>query len=665
MVEDSPVDSTPFPSPDRPDDPRATRGRGGRSLPAGGGAGARGERHGLPRPGPSARPPRGPQGAPLGAGPALGVERFQREIRTQARLHHPHILPLFDSGTAAGQLYYVMPYVETGSLRDRLRGPGRLSVGAAVQVGREVASALSYAHALGVIHRDLKPENIVFSPMGHAILADFGIAYALDGTASGRLDRDRRGGRHPGLHEPGAVRRRRDPRRPERSVRAGLRGVRDPGRRSALLRPERPSHLRPEAHRDRAADHRSPAGRADRGRAGAAARARACSGRALRHDRRVRRGAGRGGAVDRPRIPQRARRSSRHGRDRRPLRGARIVAAVIGLLLLLGAGVAGARRYLADRAAVERSAGPRVVAVLPFKNLGAPGDQYFADGLTEEITSRLAGLSGLRVISRTSADQYRSSTQSVRAIGAELGADYVLEGSVRWARDSGGRGAAAGDAAADPGGGRQPPVGGDVRGGAGGGVPAAVGDRGAGDGGAGRGAAGAGAGGAGGGRHPQRRGLRLLPPRQRIRRPGQRAVGVLARSTCTSAPWRSTRPSRRRSPSSPAPRPRCTGSTTITRPSAGAGQAGGGRRGPDRARSAEARVALGYYYYWGYLDYDRALREFEAARRLQPSNSDVLGRSAYASADGAAGTPRWRVSARRSRWIRSRSSAPSTWATPT
>src|ERR1044071_5442026 len=81
-----------------------------------------------------------------------------------------------------------------------------------------------------------------------------------------------------------------------------------------------------------------------------------------------------------------------------------------------------------------------MLAVLPFKNLGPPADQYFADGLPEEITSRLAGLSGLRVISRTSADQYRHSTQSVRTIGAELGADYVLEGSVRWATDSAGPG---------------------------------------------------------------------------------------------------------------------------------------------------------------------------------------------------------------------------------
>src|SRR5687768_2038441 len=87
-----------------------------------------------------------------------------------------------------------------------------------------------------------------------------------------------------------------------------------------------------------------------------------------------------------------------------------------------------------------RSSAPRllpaqpVIAVLPFKNLGDSADQYFADGLTEEITSRLAGLSGLRVISRTSADQYRDSPLSLKAIGAELGAGYVLEGSVRWTR---------------------------------------------------------------------------------------------------------------------------------------------------------------------------------------------------------------------------------------
>jgi eukaryotic-like serine/threonine-protein kinase len=117
-------------------------------------------------------------------GAALGVERFQREIRTQARLHHPHLLPLFDSGEAAGRLFYTMPYVAEGSLRDRMTAaPTGLPVEQAVQLAREVASALGYAHALGVVHRDLKPENIMFSPSGEAIVTDFGIAYAADRPA--------------------------------------------------------------------------------------------------------------------------------------------------------------------------------------------------------------------------------------------------------------------------------------------------------------------------------------------------------------------------------------------------------------------------------------------------------------------------------------------------
>ena len=114
-------------------------------------------------------------------GETLGVERFQREILTVARLQHPNILPLFDSGTAAGRLWYTMPFVESGSLRDRLAREGRMSLERTVQLVREVADALSYAHGLGVVHRDVKPENIMLSPEGHALLADFGLARAIEG----------------------------------------------------------------------------------------------------------------------------------------------------------------------------------------------------------------------------------------------------------------------------------------------------------------------------------------------------------------------------------------------------------------------------------------------------------------------------------------------------
>jgi tetratricopeptide (TPR) repeat protein len=112
----------------------------------------------------------------------LGPDRFLQEIEIAAGLQHPHILPLYDSGSVEdppGFLYYVMPYVEGESLRDRLAREKQLSVDDALQISREVADALSYAHSRGVVHRDIKPENILLQS-GHAVVADFGIARAID-----------------------------------------------------------------------------------------------------------------------------------------------------------------------------------------------------------------------------------------------------------------------------------------------------------------------------------------------------------------------------------------------------------------------------------------------------------------------------------------------------
>ncbi len=116
----------------------------------------------------------------------LGAERFLREIQTTAQLTHPHILPLLDSGSADGTLFYVMPYVEGESLRDRLTRERQLPLEDAVQIAREVADALSYAHSHGVIHRDIKPENILLES-GHAVVADFGIARAVSAAGGERL----------------------------------------------------------------------------------------------------------------------------------------------------------------------------------------------------------------------------------------------------------------------------------------------------------------------------------------------------------------------------------------------------------------------------------------------------------------------------------------------
>jgi serine/threonine-protein kinase len=111
----------------------------------------------------------------------LGAERFLREIRIAAQLNHPHILTLHDSGEADGLLFYVMPFVEGASLRQRLGGPDPLAIGDAVTIAAEVADGLAYAHALGVVHRDIKPENILLAH-GHAAIADFGIARAVVGA---------------------------------------------------------------------------------------------------------------------------------------------------------------------------------------------------------------------------------------------------------------------------------------------------------------------------------------------------------------------------------------------------------------------------------------------------------------------------------------------------
>src|SRR2546423_13804034 len=120
----------------------------------------------------------------------LGAERFLKEIQIAARLQHPHILTLHDSGEAGGFLYYVMPYIEGGSLRQQLEGPPRraLSQQQAFAIAEPVADALTYAHRMGVLHRDIKPENILFL-QGHPIVADFGIAKAVSTAGGANLTR--------------------------------------------------------------------------------------------------------------------------------------------------------------------------------------------------------------------------------------------------------------------------------------------------------------------------------------------------------------------------------------------------------------------------------------------------------------------------------------------
>jgi serine/threonine protein kinase len=117
-------------------------------------------------------------------GSALGPERFQREIRLAARLQHPHILTVLDSGESAGRLWFTMPFVEGESLRDRLARERQLPIADAVRIATQAAQALQYAHQHGVIYRDIKPENLLLTEDGNTLVADFGIARSLSASGS-------------------------------------------------------------------------------------------------------------------------------------------------------------------------------------------------------------------------------------------------------------------------------------------------------------------------------------------------------------------------------------------------------------------------------------------------------------------------------------------------
>src|SRR5262245_12922525 len=118
---------------------------------------------------------------------SLGPERFLREIKLAARLQHPHILTVLDSGETAGRLWFTMPYVEGESLRDRLRRERQLPVEDALRIAREAAQALQYAHGHGIVHRDIKPENLLLTEDGNTLVADFGIARSLGSGSDEKL----------------------------------------------------------------------------------------------------------------------------------------------------------------------------------------------------------------------------------------------------------------------------------------------------------------------------------------------------------------------------------------------------------------------------------------------------------------------------------------------
>jgi len=318
----------------------------------------------------------------------LGSERFLREIQVSARLTHPHILALYDSGDSDGLLYYVMPYIEGESLRDRLSRETRLPMADAVKLGREVADALDYAHSRGVIHRDVKPENVLLGA-GHAIVADFGIARAVHvagiadvaaegviiGTpaymspeqANGEQDIDGRSD----IYSLGCLLFEALVGRPPFTGSSAqtllFRRLTEPAPRLRTIDPAIPVSIE-----------------------AVVARALATS-----PEDRFATAAELSGALER---------ADRQGESPAPL---------------------------AETFASQRIADASI-AVLPLANLSSdPETEYFSDGMTDEIISALSQVRGLRVAARTSSFMFKGRSIDAREIGEQLRVRTLLEGSVR------------------------------------------------------------------------------------------------------------------------------------------------------------------------------------------------------------------------------------------
>jgi len=345
--------------------------------------------------------------------------RFTREILVTANLQHPNILPVLTAGAKGDIHYFVTPFVEGQSLRERLSLGGPLPIADGVQVLSEIASALGYAHSRGIIHRDIKPENILLSE-GHAVLADFGIAAACQrATNATALTLPGQSPGTPGYMAPEQIV---DPTSANERVDVYALGVVA----YELFVGKKPFGGRPNAFFTEPAPPLTVPG-LPRGIAAAVSQALSPD-----PDKRFADAGAFHAAIRSTQTETRPRYGRRHWQTK--LGGAVLGAALLGGYLVLSGRLSSGSAPNAD--ASDR----KMLAVLPFKNLGRPEDAYFADGVTEEVTSRLAMLSGLGVISRTSADQYANSTKPLKVIARELGADYILEGSVRLDRPSKGAG---------------------------------------------------------------------------------------------------------------------------------------------------------------------------------------------------------------------------------
>jgi len=358
----------------------------------------------------------------------LGSERFLREIELAATLQHPHILPLYDSGQAAGLLYYVMPFVEGESLRQRLARETQLALDGALQITREVGSALAYAHEHGIVHRDIKPENIMLSA-GQAVVADFGIARALRATDTQQLTQS---GIAVGTPQYMC---------PEQAAGGAVDGRADQYSLACTLYEMlsgQPPFTGPSVHAviARHSLEAVPSVRVVRESVPVAVEAAIVKAMAKVPADRFASVEQFLDALASPE-PVSTRPVAATAPPNRPVaRVSRRLTAAAGAVLLAAAGwwlVAGRTARGADAGAAV----PTSVAVLPFEDVAAgPDSSYLGDGMTEGLIADLAEIGSLKVISRASGMAAQGTTRSLAELARDLGVDAVVRGSIRKAGDS-------------------------------------------------------------------------------------------------------------------------------------------------------------------------------------------------------------------------------------
>jgi serine/threonine-protein kinase len=354
---------------------------------------------------------------------SVNADRFRREIQFAARLRHPHILPVLTAHESAGLLFYTMPYVRGESLRERIRRDQQLPIDEALRLTREVADALAYAHAQGIVHRDIKPDNILLDD-GHAVVMDFGIArataeatdklthsglaigtvvYMSPEQASASSEVDARSdiyslgcvlyemlvGEPPFTGPTGQVITARKMSQPIPSIRIVRDTVPEPVERIVNRALAKTPADRFTAESLRAAIDQTMPGTTE--------------------------------SVAPPPVR----------RSRVTWIGAAVVVAIIGIASARWAGIGSGARPLASASSI------RSLAVLPLANLTGDSTQsYFADGMTEALISSLSTVRSLRVTSRTSVMEYRSTTRALPEIARKLSVDAVVEGAIQRVGDA-------------------------------------------------------------------------------------------------------------------------------------------------------------------------------------------------------------------------------------